>query len=124
MKTFLIAALMMFSIETLADTCPQKSQELTWLLQQTWFSKTPGYLNILFATDEMSSWGYERVYSKAYFYCYEDGLITLRDKKEKKIVGVFRVKEIDKEKLVLTVPFKLDVIEYCRAEICTNLHKW
>ena len=122
MKTFLIAALMMFSIETLADTCPQKSQELTWLLQQTWFSKTPGYLNIAFGTDEMGSSGGGYAHTR-YFYCYEDGLITLRDIKEKKIVGVFKVKEIDKEKLVLTVPFKLDVIEYCRAEICPNLHK-
>ena len=123
MKSFLITALVLFSVESLADTCPQKSQELTLLLQQTWFSKSSRYLNIAFGTDEMGSSGrgHENV---RYHYCYEDNLITLRDKKEKKIVGVFRVKEIDKEKLVLTVPFKLDVIEYCRAEICTNLHKW
>lgn len=119
MKTFLVAVSMLFSMGSLAGTCPQKSQELTLLLQQTWFSMTPGYLNIAFGTDEMGSSGKGYAHTR-YFYCYEDGLITLRDKKEKKIVGVFKIKAIDKERLVLTIPFKPDVIEYCRSEVCTK----
>ena len=120
MKSFLIAVLMMFSIEAVADGCPQKPEGLSLLLQKTWLSKSPGYFNLIIDDTSIGSWEKGYAYREQYFYCYENGLLTLRDKKEKKIVGVFKVKEIDKEKLVLTIPFKPDVIEYCRAEVCTK----
>ena len=120
MKSFLIATLLVFSMESLADNCPPKPEGFAYLLQQSWVSRSPGYTNILIDNTSIGSWGKELTYREQYFYCYENGLLTLRDKKEKKIVGVFKVKEIDKEKLVLTIPFKPDVIEYCRAEVCTK----
>lgn len=118
MKTFLIVTLMMFFIESLADNCPPKPEGFAHLLQQSWVSRSPGHTNILIDNTSIGSWGKELTHREHYFYCYENGLLTLKDKKEKKIVGVFKIKEIDKEKLVLTIPFKPDVIEYCRVEVC------
>ena len=120
MKSFLVGVLMLFSIESLADNCPQKPEGLSLLLQKTWISRSPGYFNLVIDNTSIGAWEKGYAYREQYLYCYEDGLITLRDKKEKKIVGVFKVKEIDKEKLVLTVPFKPDAIEYCRSEICAK----
>ena len=120
MKSFLIATLLLFSIESLADNCLQKPEGLSWLLQQSWVARSPGYVNLVIGDDLIGSWGKGLAYREQYFYCYENGLLTLRDKKEKKIVGVFKVKEIDNEKLVLTIPFKPDSIEYCRSETCAK----
>lgn len=118
MKSFLIVTLMMFSIESLADNCPPKPEGFAYLLQQSWVSRSPGHMNLVIGDDLIGTWGKGPLHREQYFYCYENGLLTLTDKKEKKIVGVFKIKEIDKEKLVLTIPFKPDVIEYCRVEVC------